>query len=181
MDTCLIEREILMENTHINPASLEEVLVKQFRAFQDLKSLTQEERKALFDHNTEALLPILETKEKVMEDVQRLESNLTDQIHFWIHEFSLNQENANLSMIIPYLGKEWQQKIIRLQQGIFALVEEIREMNGGNMALVRSAIERSEATREFLISLYQVSMESYGPTEQARPENFTFSELDTQV
>lgn len=170
-----------METTHTLPASLEEVLVKQFRAFQELKTLTQEERKALFDNDAEALIPILENKERFVDDVGRLEKSLTELVENWAEKNNIPNQKANVSLIIRDLSTDWQQRISRLQQGVHALLEEVRELNSGNMALVKTAMERSEATREFLISLYQSSMESYGPTEQANPESFTFSELDTKA
>jgi flagellar biosynthesis/type III secretory pathway chaperone len=126
-------------------ASLEDALVREFRACQSLQQVITEERRSLVQHETAALMPLVEQKEVILDELIRLEE--TRQAcrqaldEFFEHQDAKPSFPARRSLPDPAVRT----RLGRLRKGIQALFAELRELNQGNQALAHSALENVQA------------------------------------
>jgi len=138
-------------------AELESVLVQEFRLYQRLLALAQEERRALTNADLNALTAALQATEGVYAQLQVLER--------WAQSGQAPAP-ASLGEMLPRLEAAVAQRLNRLREGILALAQELRDLGQGNRALAVVALERVEAMRQFLVGLAQ-SPVGYAPPGQA--------------
>lgn len=139
-------------------ATLEDLLVQEFRTCQSLHQLTKEERRALSQNDLSALEVILEQKEVVLDELGQLEDrrrmvaqNLGDQV-------GLKHTNPTITAICQALNNEMGRRIRHIKDGISALAEEIKIMTSGNHALAMIALERVDALQTILIDSFRPSL-----------------------
>lgn len=148
-------------------ATLEDLLVQEFRTCQSLHQLTKEERQALSQNDLSALEVILEQKEVVLDELGQIEDrrrmvaqNLGDQI-------GLQHTTPTITAICQALNNEMGQRIRRIKGGISALAEEIKIMTSGNHALAMIALERVDALQTILIDSFRPSLTYERPSAKA--------------
>ncbi|PWH18095.1 MAG: hypothetical protein DDG59_06945 [Anaerolineae bacterium] len=139
-------------------ATLEELLVQEFRACQSLHQLTKEERQALSKNDLSSLEVILEQKEVVLDELGQIEDrrrmvtqNLGDQV-------GLKDPNPTITAICQKLNNETGRRIKHLKDGISALAEEVKILTSGNHALALIALERVDALQTILIDSFRPSL-----------------------
>jgi len=136
--------------------SMEALMVNEFRSLQSLRTITQDERQILLDGNGNALMPLIEKKEALLDEINRLEvtrRTLADKIA----QLSGIGEIKNLSDLLNQVNLSASERIIRLRDGILALQGEIRELNRGNYALATLNLERLGALQGFIVNLFTTS------------------------
>ncbi len=137
-------------------AALEDALVSEFRGYQTLVALTQEERQALMVNNTQALQEVLSKKEALLGDLERWESARQAALKNWSEVAGVTAQT--LSDTLNYVEETPRLRLKRLRDGILALAGQLRELTQGNRALANSALEGVEAVHNFLISLSQTTV-----------------------
>jgi flagellar biosynthesis/type III secretory pathway chaperone len=135
-------------------ASLEELMVKQFRNLQSLIKLTQQEREALTKGDSKTLKPIVEEKETILDQLGVLEDSRHMIIDEIAQSLNIEVEDTKIPVILENIDKTTAERIDKLSQCIKTLVEEIGELNLGNQALAANTLNWLEATQSFLISFY---------------------------
>jgi hypothetical protein len=148
-----------MEEISTRLTTLEELLVREFRACQVIHALTREERQALTRNDTRAVSAAVEEKEALLDELGQVE----DQRRMLAQELARELGIAGISPptiaeIATALGAEEGGRINRLREGILALSGEIRELTSGNRALAVAALERVDAVQTFLLNLYRPSL-----------------------
>ncbi len=139
------------DDTQALLATLEDVMVREFRAYQSLLVVTKAERQALAMNDVPALTALVQQKEGVLRDLESLAQSRRQLHDTWVGGITTNAlselsagRRASTSTV---------RRISRLRNGIRALAREVREINTGNRALAESALCRVEAVRAFLLSL----------------------------
>jgi flagellar biosynthesis/type III secretory pathway chaperone len=142
--------------------TLEDVLVKEFRACQILNALSREERQALSASAVAVLLDLVEQKEGLLDDL----GNLEDRRRMLVQELAclcgLRLESPTLADVLTALPPDQEGRLGRLREGILTLLASVRDLTHGNRALAASAIERADAVQSFLLDLYEPAT-SYRP------------------
>jgi flagellar biosynthesis/type III secretory pathway chaperone len=143
------------ENLQRHLTALEDALVGEFRAYQTLVALTQDERQALLANSPLPLQDVLAQKETVLGNLERLESARQTALEAWAKIAGV--EAYTLADILPSLDDASSERLKRLRDGILALTIQLRDLSQGNRALANSALEGVAAVHSFLLSLSQVS------------------------
>lgn len=148
--------------------SIEAIMVNQFRVCQSLRTLTQEERQVLLELNADALMPLVEKKEALLDELGKLEDTrrmLTDKL---AQLLTISSENDNLSEILARVKSPAAERVNRIREGILAIQGEISEMNKGNFALASLNLERLGAIQGLLVNLFS-SPQCYQPDSAVPP------------
>ena len=143
------------ENLQRHLTALEDALVGEFRAYQTLVALTQDERQALLANNLTTLQEVLAQKEALLGNLERLENARQTALEAWASAAGI--EARTLSDILSSLEAASRERLKRLRDGILALTAQMRELSQGNRALADSALEGVAAVHTFLLSLSQVT------------------------
>lgn len=160
--------------------SLEGLLVKQFRTYQRLVELTQEERQVLFNNESENLMPVVERKEAVLDELGRLDDQLGMLTDEWGNATGLRKETIRIADILPTTDPQIANRLRSLREGILALAKEVRSLNSGNIALAQSRMEQADSLQAFLLSLFQLPPSYHPLAEPVRTEAAVW-ELDQRV
>ncbi|KPL84126.1 hypothetical protein SE15_02825 [Thermanaerothrix daxensis] len=146
--------------------TLEQVMVRQFNLLQELLGLTQAERDALYRNDAVLLMPLVERKEALLDQIVLLEDQRR------MHTERLSQylqtgigDAPSLHQILPHVPSPRAERLQRLSEGILSLATQVRQTNEHNALLITNAIEWVNATQEFVLSLY-TQPEGYSPTGQ---------------
>ena len=142
------------ENLQQHLTSIEDALVSEFRAYQTMVALTQDERQALLANDIKALQDLLTQKEALLGNLDRLEQARQGAMDRWDHAMGI--EAHTMTEMLPYLDNATGERLKRLREGILALAAQLRELSQGNRAMADSALEGLEAVRNFLLSLSQM-------------------------
>ena len=152
-------------------ASLEELMVKEFRTLQSLVNIARDERGILTKGDTEALMPIVEEKENLLDQLGVLEDSRHMVIEEIAQKFELDPGNAKVVDILPKIDQNTAKRIDRLSEGILTLSDENRDLNLGNQALAATSLELMEAVKSFILSFYEPpeTYDSFGrkPTKES--------------
>jgi flagellar biosynthesis/type III secretory pathway chaperone len=143
------------ENLQRHLAVLEDALVGEFRTYQTMVALTQDERQALLSNNLVRLQEVVAQKEALLGNLERLESARQAALQAWVAAAGV--EAQTLVEILPSLEAAASERLMRLRDGILALTTQMRELAHGNQALADSALEGVAAVHNFLLSLSQVN------------------------
>lgn len=149
--------------------ALEEALVGEFRAYQMLVEFAKDERRLLSGGDFTALLDLVTRKEKVVDELGRLEKKRLAAIEQWTQTAEAGAPAPTLAELLPRLDLATAERLGRLRRGILALVEQLRDLTRSNRLLAETGMERVEAVRCFLLSLSQLPL-GYRPPGQAAPE-----------
>lgn len=141
---------------------LENLLVEEYQACQALYEITRQERQALSANHVEELERLVEKKEGLLDEINRLEESRRAAVQQAELTLGLKDESA-LALWIGEREPEAAGRIQRLREGILAVMSQARELSHGSGVLAAAALERSARVQEFLLSLYQPP-DQYGPT-----------------
>jgi flagellar biosynthesis/type III secretory pathway chaperone len=157
--------------------ALEEALVSEFRAYQLLVELTREERRLLSASDLPALVALLERKEILLGELNRLDGARQTALDHWARADDA-PEVRTLSDLLPRVEAVAAGRLRRLREGILALVAELRELAPGNRALAQTALAHVEAVRDFLIALSQPAFgyQALGKPDVAASEGLLIAE-----
>ncbi|MBN1148947.1 MAG: flagellar export chaperone FlgN [Anaerolineales bacterium] len=139
--------------------AFESLLVKEFRACQTLFDLTREERQALSRSDVPRLLELAESKEILLDQLEKLEDARRILLHNLGNASSYASpkgETAALAAVLGAIDKDEAERLMHLQEGILVLMSQMRELNHGNRALAACALERASILQTNLAKLWQV-------------------------
>lgn len=148
---------------------LENILVKQLRALQDLVDITRREREALLS-NQKDLMGLVDDKEALLDRISQGEDNRRKTVQALALALGLPEHTASVMSLLPYLPPDESSRIRRLSEGLNSLAVQAREMNQANQALVCTRMDWLQAAQSFLISLAQPEPEYRSPTQPAPVE-----------
>lgn len=147
-----------MDKTPSMVTSLEDVLVQEFRACQNLHTLTKDERVALFQNDVTKLTDLVEHKEALLDELGQIEDHRRMIVQNLAQSFGVQSSSPTIAEISAVLNSEPSDRISRLREGILALTGDIRDLTDGNQALAISALERVDAVQAFLLELYSPTL-----------------------
>ncbi len=133
---------------------LEEVLVRQFRALQEMIALTKKERNFLLN-DPDLVIQIVEDKEVLLDSMTLMEDKCRKVVQELSFDFSQHSENTSIRDLLPFFKPEDAGRIKNLSEGITSLASQARELNRANQAIAYTKLEWLKATQEFLISIFQ--------------------------
>jgi flagellar biosynthesis/type III secretory pathway chaperone len=151
--------------------SLEDLLVREFRACQALCTFTKEERKALTIDDVNQLAELVEKKEALIDEIGLVEESRRTVVQELAAETGAPEQGGTLAELLPRLDPAVAGRLGRLREGILALSGEVRDLTSGNLALTATAIDRIDAVQSFLLSLCQpqITYQPPGLIPQAAP------------
>jgi hypothetical protein len=151
-----------------NPLTvLEQNLVSEFRAYQELLTLSQSERQVLAQGDLQALPALNTRKEHVLREIDGLDGRRQATLSAWASQ-QARPAPGSLLDLLPHLEAAAAARFARLREGILALIEQYGELARGNQLLVATALERLAGTRELLLRLSDAPA-GYRPPGLAAP------------
>jgi flagellar biosynthesis/type III secretory pathway chaperone len=170
-----------MDRTQENISNLEDLLVREFRTCQNLKSLIDDERNAIFDGSVDRIMDIVEQKEALLDDLEHLEEKRREILPDLADSLGLNIREPTLSDLLRRLDPDNAGRLNRLREGILALAANIRDLTHGNRALAISALQRADALQAFLLRLFE-PFTGYMPPGSTQHQEMTLSwDIDHKV
>lgn len=146
--------------------TLRGLLVNEFRAYQSLVELTKSERTALTAADIDTLSMLVEQKETLLDEIQRLEQKRIDCIDLWAQEVQWTAAAPSILDILSCISRPVAARLQRIRAGILTLASELKELTRGNRALALAGLERVDMVRTFLISSEQPA-DHYHPSGKA--------------
>ncbi len=146
---------MMVETAQGSYEPLEETLVQQFRLCQSLHNITRDERLALTKNDVSALARLAEQKETLLDRLSQVEERRRVTVQDVAHKAGLNLETPTIIDIIRILPPQQASRVANLREGILAISQEIRDLTGGNTALIKLGLERIDALQSFLLDLYR--------------------------
>ena len=146
--------------------TLEQIMVRQFNLLQELLNLTRAERDALYRNDAMLLVPLVERKEALLDQIVLLEDQRrmhTERLSQYLHTGI--GAAPSLHQILPHVPSPRAERLQRLSEGILSLASQVRQTNEHNALLVTNAIEWVSTTQDFILSLY-TQPGGYSPTGQ---------------
>jgi len=134
---------------------LEETLVSEFRLLQSLLEVTQKESSALLKGSHSILMPIVEDKEAILDQLGNLEETRDKISQSLAADFGVSTQPATIQSLLPHVDSERAQRMRRLCDGILALSEQQRGLNLNVSTMAQSWIEMIHSTQAYLLSFYQ--------------------------
>jgi flagella synthesis protein FlgN len=145
------------ETTQEIMSAMEAIMVNEFRVCQSLMTLLQQERQALIQKDADTLTNLIEQKESLLDELGSGEESRRSQMEKLAQAGGAVIEAASLTDLLRRLQLTATERIYRLQEGIYALQNKIRELNRANHALAEINLERISALQEYLVSLHTAS------------------------
>jgi flagellar biosynthesis/type III secretory pathway chaperone len=142
--------------------TLEDLLVREFRACQVLYDLSREERAAISNHDITRMLCLVEDKEAVLDELSSLDDSRRMTSQEMGSLLGLAVHAPTVADLLPALSVENASRIGRLREGILTVMDKVRDLNRGNHALASGELERADSVQAFLLSLVQPPV-TYGP------------------
>jgi flagellar biosynthesis/type III secretory pathway chaperone len=136
-------------------AQLEDTLVSEFRILQSLINVTQKESSALLKGSHSILMPILEDKETLLDQMNSLEDAREKISNALGDVFGLHAKPTTIRSLLPYVEKEQAGRFQRLCDGIIALGAQQKELNLNVNTLAQNWIDMIHSTQAYLLSFYQ--------------------------
>jgi hypothetical protein len=160
------------ERTHELQGSLEDLLVREFRACQALCTFTKEERTALTLDDVDQLAELVEKKEALLDEIGLVEESRRTVVQELAAEAGAPDHSGTLADLLPVLDPTVAGRLGRLREGILAISGEVRDLTSGNLALTTTAIDRIDAVQSFLLSLCQpqITYQPPGMVSQSPPD-----------
>jgi len=157
--------------------SLENVLVQEFRTLQSIIVATKQERILLNKKDPDAIMMIVEEKEGLLDQFGLLEEKRRMYITSIANELSIKLTTTSISELYSGLNSDESDRLHRLNDGISMLVQQSRDLNYGNQALARTALDWLISAQSFLLSITNPSDEYYPPGVKPSIERVTFGDL----
>lgn len=157
--------------------SLENVLVQEFRTLQSLIIATKQERVLLNKKNPDAIMSIVEEKEGLLDQFGLLEEKRRTFISSIANELNLKLTKSSINELFPGLDSLESDRLQRLNDGITMLVQQARDLNFGNQALARTALDWLIAAQTFLLNLTTPSDEYSPPGAKPAIERIPYGDM----
>jgi flagellar biosynthesis/type III secretory pathway chaperone len=157
--------------------SLENVLVQEFRTLQSLIGATKQERILLNKKDPDAIMSIVEEKEGLLDQFGLLEEKRRMFITSIATELGIKLIEVSISELYSGLDSDESDRLHRLNDGITMLVQQSRDLNYGNQALARTALEWLISAQSFLLSITNPSDGYYPPGVKRSLERNTVGDL----
>jgi flagellar biosynthesis/type III secretory pathway chaperone len=141
---------------------LEHLLVRQFRALQELVEATQKERTFLLNGD-ENIMRAVEDKEVLLDQLGLIEDSRRRVVQDLAVALRIESEAGSVGALLPHLGKEEASRIGRLAEGIVTLASQAREMNHENQAIAVVHISWVKAAQAALIGVSQPEIDYRPP------------------
>lgn len=143
--------------------SLENVLVQEFRTLQSLIVVTKQERVLLNKKDPDAIMLIVEEKEGLLDQFGVHEEKRRMFITSIANELNIKLTNTSINELFPGLDPHETDRLQRLSDGIKMLVQQSRDLNYGNQALARTALDWLISAQTFLLNIVNPSAGYYPP------------------
>ena len=157
--------------------ALENVLVQEFRTLQSLIEATKQERILLNKKDPDAIMMIVEEKEGLLDQFGLLEEKRRMHITSIASELDIKLSSVTLNELYPGLDVSESDRLKRLNDGVTMLVQQSRDLNFGNQALARTALDWLISAQSFLLSITNPSEGYYPPGIKPSVERVTFGDL----
>jgi len=139
---------VVMERSENLQTVLESLLVEEFRTVQKLQRLKLSESQALSDYEMHTVNELNEEIEIAVDDLQQLQSQRQVVVKKIANELNVNSESPAVHDISLALNPESNDRILRLQEGIRALNNEIRQISARNAAITPPIMKRPKELRD---------------------------------
>ena len=166
---------------------LESGLVREFRLYQSLLHLTQDERQALRRGDVVRLMALAEHKENLLDRISALEPARS---HF---QAALASEATGTATpeqmdLLRNIEEGDRRRLVSLLEGIMALAAQVRDLVQGNRLLAGSALNQAASQQAGLLSDSRLDLpalftallaqhESGGRASRPTPENNLIEEM----
>ncbi len=139
---------MVMEQTENLQTVLESLLVEEFRTVQKLQRFKLSESQALSNYDMHTVNELNEEFEIAVEDLQQLQSQRQVVVKKIANGLNINSESPAILDISLALHPELNDRILRLQEGIRALNDEIRQISARNAAITPPIMKRPKELRD---------------------------------
>lgn len=129
---------------------VEQSLLAELRLTQTLSFLVESEREALQADDVEALAKIVVEKEECLRGLAHALAESETVISAWGRELNVTDDDATLEQVLTEVDRPTGIHLSMLRAGSRACLDESRITSLGNQALLRVAMERNSALRDFL-------------------------------
>jgi flagellar biosynthesis/type III secretory pathway chaperone len=146
---------------------LEDLLVKEFRALQQLADVTREEREVMPGKGFDAITNLAEQKEIILDQLNLMIDKRRQVIQQTSSLLGVVNENSSLKDLLLVIDAENQERLYNLTDAINSLVSEIRDMNYGNIAMANSMVGFIQSVQAMMISSLQKQID-YRPTNKLK-------------
>jgi flagellar biosynthesis/type III secretory pathway chaperone len=143
-------------------SQLEEILVSEFRLLQNLIEVTQKESAAVLKGGHSILMPIIEDKETILDQLGALEESRHKVCQGLAKALGVDEKPVTVQSLLARLEQERAGRMRRLCDGIMALSEKERNLNLNVSTMAQSWVEMIHSAQAYLLSFYQ-SPATYQP------------------
>ncbi len=126
-------------------ASLESLLVKEFRAYQRLLTLKREESQALSSFTMENLSQLEENIEAHYGEIDQLQNQRQVILAKVASQFEFETQSPAINELCARLDPEASDRVNRLQEGITAIRDQIRQLTNRNAAITPPILRKPKA------------------------------------
>jgi flagellar biosynthesis/type III secretory pathway chaperone len=161
--------------------SLENVLVQEFRILQTLITTTKQERILLNKKDPDAIMMIVEEKEGLLDQFGLLEEKRRMFITSIASELNIKLQHVTIYELCTGLDSVESDRLMHLNDGISMLVQQVKELNCGNQALARTALDWLISAQSFMMNLANPSDGYYPPGQKPPIERSAFNNVGMKV
>lgn len=133
---------------------IEDIFVREFRAYQSLVAVFKQERHLITAGNPDSLPYLVDKKNALLDELRILEEELNDLLAEWGRSENVDAEDLTFKEFIRSMNSSDSRRLVRLRDGIRALLVDVRELTNGNMALSDIALSRVEATQLMIEAIH---------------------------
>jgi flagellar biosynthesis/type III secretory pathway chaperone len=151
-------------------SQLEGTLVSEFRLLQSLMEVTQQESSALLKGSHSTLMPILEDKETILDQIGVLETAREKISQGLALAFGIDGSPVTMKSLLPHLERDRAERLRRLCDGIVVLSEQQRGLNLNVTTLAQSWIDMIHSTQAYLLSFFQAPATYQPPGARNTPQ-----------
>jgi flagellar biosynthesis/type III secretory pathway chaperone len=135
--------------------TIEDLLVKEFRACQNLHKITQEEQRFLSSRDFQNLLLLVEQKESVLDTLNQLEEKLKFVASNLVKHINLPPHSTTLIEVLTVIDNEISERLRRLREGIVALLSVVRNLTYQNQTLAISRLDQLDIAQSFIFDIFR--------------------------
>lgn len=157
--------------------SLENVLVQEFRTLQSLIVATKQERVLLNKKDPDSIMMIVEEKEGLLDQFGLLEEKRRMFITSIANELNIKLTYVSINELYADLDADTSDRLHRINDGISMLVQQSRDLNYGNQALARTALDWLISAQSFLLNITNPIDEYFPPGVKPSMDRVTFGDL----
>jgi flagellar biosynthesis/type III secretory pathway chaperone len=156
---------------------LQNILVAESEAYQQLITLTQAERSALQKEDLDNLTSVTQEKQELLEKVSAWEQVRATIMAHLANEFGLPPD-VSLLDLITHMDESVADTLSDIRNEFIQLVEQLLTLNHGNQLMLQTGLVRIESTFDYLSTIaaprnssYSANGNSATPTRQQASGN----------